>query len=918
MIAVTDEALFERWVKGRDAEAFREIASRHAGVVHATCRRILQDATEAEDVAQECFETLAKTSRSTGPYLGAWLHRVATNLSLNRVKSGKRRKLRERRYAETHAKCAKAEWDDVYAHVDKAIAELPDKLRVPIVAHFIENQSHKDIAGVLGVSRPTVTYRIGKGLERVRETLKKQGIAASGASLAAMFVAHMAEAAPLSASIEAALGKLAVAGVGGQAATFTGLVAMKELVAGAAILAVFIFGALAYIKEDPEPKGASYEPLPVVSIDESQAVGQASGQDSPGDEEGINEASVPLDEQPLARSVLSGYVWDLETGEGLAGAAVQAGERASLTDVSGYYQIEGLPVGRLEVSVLNAPGYSAPERGIQVLLRPGEELSAVNFRLYKGLSIKGIVVDASGRMLSDATIQIHCPGDERVEYAQSGPDGTFQAFGFKPFSSLHLSARKGELVSPEWHIIELEETDVDDMRLSIQSGSSIAGTVVDERGRPLSAWDVKAMSGAFTGVVNHKLAPSDKSDTRGAFRITGIPAGSYSLKLYKAGTGGNSFGSAAQVELALDQHITGLRLTADSAMAISGRVLDRTGSPIPGVTVYFGIRTTTDIHGEYSLLILDEGSYSLNAAKKGFITAERGAYTGTSGVDFTLDPSGAIEGRVTAALTGLPVTEFQVATAFKAPSRFSPGYRYDHIQVNNSQGQFRFDDVSPRVAGVLVRAPGFAGEVYAPIRPPRPGETTHLQDLILQPAATIQGRVTDQNGSPIAGVRIFQDSVPSQRFFKQATIAITDTNGAFTIDTLSPQQTTTLAAQHPRFTPGGTQVLPGASRPDEVNIVLVKGGRIEGSVLIGGKPAADFKITAWARNTWDTRRPTTSTKTDGSFVLSNISPGDVGVEVKSDGGESRTRMVTVRSEETTSLTFEFKPGRAHDPPVSTY
>jgi DNA-directed RNA polymerase specialized sigma24 family protein len=45
------------------AEAFQTIVSRHAGMVYATCRRILRNATDAEDMAQECFETLAQ------PYL---------------------------------------------------------------------------------------------------------------------------------------------------------------------------------------------------------------------------------------------------------------------------------------------------------------------------------------------------------------------------------------------------------------------------------------------------------------------------------------------------------------------------------------------------------------------------------------------------------------------------------------------------------------------------------------------------------------------------------------------------------------------------------------------------------------------------------------------------------------------------------
>jgi len=87
MSPLTDERLLERWSDRRDAGAFREIAARYAAMVYATCRRILGNATEAEDVTQECFETLAQVDKGPKKHLGAWLHAVATNRSLNRLRA---------------------------------------------------------------------------------------------------------------------------------------------------------------------------------------------------------------------------------------------------------------------------------------------------------------------------------------------------------------------------------------------------------------------------------------------------------------------------------------------------------------------------------------------------------------------------------------------------------------------------------------------------------------------------------------------------------------------------------------------------------------------------------------------------------------------------------------------------------------
>ena len=214
-----EQVLFDRWVRERDAEAFKTLAERYAAMVYATCTRILGNAADAEEVAQECFERLAEAGRFPGPYLGAWLHRVATNQALNRIKGDGRRKARETRYAAEHPDRSSVEWNDIYGYVDEAIAELPDKLREPIVAHFLESQSHARIAASLGVSRPTVTHRIGKGLQRARKTLEKRGAIISSSALVGLFGAHLAEAAPVPSTLTAALGKLAIAGARKSAAS---------------------------------------------------------------------------------------------------------------------------------------------------------------------------------------------------------------------------------------------------------------------------------------------------------------------------------------------------------------------------------------------------------------------------------------------------------------------------------------------------------------------------------------------------------------------------------------------------------------------------------------------------------------------------------------------------------------------------
>lgn len=56
-----------------------------------------------------------------------------------------------------------------------SISILPDKLRAPMVAHFLNGLSLDAVAVNLGIPRRTVSYRINKGINHVRvELLARQ------------------------------------------------------------------------------------------------------------------------------------------------------------------------------------------------------------------------------------------------------------------------------------------------------------------------------------------------------------------------------------------------------------------------------------------------------------------------------------------------------------------------------------------------------------------------------------------------------------------------------------------------------------------------------------------------------------------------------------------------------------------------
>ena len=208
----TDDILLKQYARGRDADAFAEIVSRHAGMVYGACLRVTGKPQDAEDVAQECFMELARNAGSAIRSVPGWLHTVATRRSVNVIRDSARRRRHEEQAMDQKQDQTGSTWAEVAPRVDEALEELPQELKAALVLRYLEGLSQIEIATQLGVNQSTVSRRIDKGLERLRRTLKRAGVTVSGAILGTLLAENAAQAAP--ATLAAALGKMAMAGVG--------------------------------------------------------------------------------------------------------------------------------------------------------------------------------------------------------------------------------------------------------------------------------------------------------------------------------------------------------------------------------------------------------------------------------------------------------------------------------------------------------------------------------------------------------------------------------------------------------------------------------------------------------------------------------------------------------------------------------
>ena len=208
----TEAVLLRRFAKTGDAEAFGEIIQRHAGLVYGAAWRVLSDMDRASDVAQETFLQLTKDAAKVTGSLPGWLHRVATHKAIDLIRRDSSRKQREMQYAVHQPQKATA-WREISPYVDEGLNALDTEMREILVAHFLEGQTTRQIAGLRGISQATVSRRLEAGVVKLRGRLRHRGVLVAVGTLSMLLGENAVNAAP--ASLMTELGKLAL--VGGQA-----------------------------------------------------------------------------------------------------------------------------------------------------------------------------------------------------------------------------------------------------------------------------------------------------------------------------------------------------------------------------------------------------------------------------------------------------------------------------------------------------------------------------------------------------------------------------------------------------------------------------------------------------------------------------------------------------------------------------
>jgi RNA polymerase sigma-70 factor (ECF subfamily) len=161
----------------RDVErAFR----RHYSDVYRFLRRRSASAGEAEELAQAVFADAVsglERLRPDGPPVLAWLYTVARRRAIDHARRNERTARTLARLETTRAVAVEPGYGPSVAEALRAALENLPKLQRQVVAmKLLEDRSFAEIAARVGASEAACKMRFARGLEAVREDLRRRGV----------------------------------------------------------------------------------------------------------------------------------------------------------------------------------------------------------------------------------------------------------------------------------------------------------------------------------------------------------------------------------------------------------------------------------------------------------------------------------------------------------------------------------------------------------------------------------------------------------------------------------------------------------------------------------------------------------------------------------------------------------------------
>jgi|GEM_PF-2559033 len=782
----SEKELLSRFVAHRDEAAFLTLLARYGPMVLGVCRRWLHDPRDAEDAFQATFLVLIRKADSIkDPHmLGPWLYGVSVRIARRARRLALRRGERERSGLLTDANAedthnpshCQVDQEELRITLDEEIQRLPEALRLPVALCLVQGMTQPEAARRLRTTPDSIRGRLARAREKLQSRLTRRGFALPAGLLILDLATESASATPTLPPllIEASLKILA----NGTAPTATistlseGVIramSMSRLKVIAGV--VLALGAVAAVaagsgghEVEAKAKAVATPPEPLPTKKPTQSKSEKA-------DRRLSEASQPHTVVVEVRDLLTGSpIPDVKLS---STSYPSSKESSATTNAAGLARFD-LPDGTDTQSIY----VSAKRKGLvsvdsywsrnASLTKPPDRIS---IQMEKGTELGGRVLDQDEQPVIGATVIIQAkkryPKSElQVRFA---PDTTTtDANGRWTFSnvptdpeSISLAAYHHLYLTSETSYQAQEYTPQSALRdrsavLKLQRGTPIEGTVHSPDGQPIAGATVYYGLGRAYG----NAIPPIKTDAQGKF-VLGIKPGTISSVIAHH----PGFGPAGE-RLQVGTEPQQITLTLPQARTIRGRIVDRTGKPIPGAAIYVGwspfLKTRSDRASEAISLGLqaDEGGhFTWNDAPNGNVWAEVVARQYCGKRDISLSPDQpntvvltavtTIKGTVIDDATGQPIPEFKLSSGVvynPGESFIWQGFSLMEDYAKKSSGAFTYEsdqDYQQYVVRVVSE-----NHLPADSKPFTPDGSTHEFTFRLTRAEPIRGTVLKQDGTP--------------------------------------------------------------------------------------------------------------------------------------------------------------------------
>jgi carboxypeptidase family protein len=535
-----------------------------------------------------------------------------------------------------------------------------------------------------------------------------------------------------------------------------------------------------------------------------------------------------------------------------------------------------------------------PEFAPQAVPMYGTAAGAV--RLGPGTAVSGVVTDAAGRPAAGAEIWL----DDSLPGGRTDAQGRF-AIAHARDEWQQVTARSGRLVA-------VARRRSGPLALRLGAARTLSGTVREEATRaPLAGVTVTAIEDGSSGRAF--------TDSQGRYTIDDLVPGSY--RAWAAGSGLTMSPTARTAEDTIDL-VRAPAARRDLVLVrpptLRGRVEDEERRPIAGAAVGLGFKgpqvyavagidLDMDVSSQATVRTGADGGFALpipvnsegQAVKalgfeRSVVVLRHGFAVGTAPLPpvpgaplvLTLRRGVELRGRVVSA-EGVPVADARVHVAESGTLASTMVPLHVVLMALDDQHAWARTDAAGIFSVRVHQAPHElavqkTGYARRTLRDQQPGAAPI--EVVLEPAASLGGRVVRADGRGVSGVRV---TASTEMQMSPREPVETDADGAFVVGDLTPGLYS-LDAQHPKLGTVGSRMVEAPAR--DVVFALPAAGAVRGRAVDAQSREALRRFTVAVSPAEDDQpwqRQGTVDEATGAFVVEDVPEGVVTVRAAAEG-----------------------------------